>query len=427
MTGTTRSRARRALAVAAVLALGLLPACSGSEEPRPRVEPDVVREWVELTLGLAQTEGLSPPAAARLLAYATLALHEASLTQESLSASMASAIPYLGALPRPPARVSPAVAQVAAGAAVLRAMVPTTDAAGEVAHLRDGHLRSLPEQQEASVARGEAVARRVVERAAADGYETVVKMPYRITTAPGRWRPTPPGFGEPLEPHWGRLQPLLSPAVCPVDPPPPFDTTPGSEFRAQLDAVVETSRSLGDSARLTAQYWDDQPVFTATPPGHWMYIALAELQRASLDRPTAAGVVARVAMAMHDAMVSAWHWKFHYDVVRPVTVMRDGGDAVWTPYLNSPPFPEYPSGHSSVSMAAATVLTAFVDIDEFTDTANQEALGTTRQYPSFEAAAQEAGWSRVLGGIHYPSGNVGGQQVGRCAAARALSIGGSRR
>ena len=400
-----------------------LPRCGGSEERPARPQRDVVREWVKLGVDVAQGEGLSPPVAARLFAYLTLAVHEASLTPETASAAMAPRIQSLGGLHPPASALDAAAAQAAAGAVVLHSMVPGGDAAEQVDHLLAAHVAKDSKSQAPSIAHGEAVGRRIVERAASDGYEQILKTPYRITLASGRWRPTPPGFGDPLEPHWGTLQPLLSAEVCPIDPPPPFDMAPGSRFRAELDAVVEAGRAGGDSARLTAQYWDDQPVFTATPPGHWMAIALEEAKRASLDVIPTAALLARVAMAMHDSMVSAWHWKFHYDVVRPVTVMRDSGDSVWTPYLNSPPFPEYPSGHAAVSMAAATVLTEYIRIDGFTDTANQQSLGVARQYPSFEAAAQEAGWSRVLGGIHFPSGNVGGQRLGRCSAARAIAVG----
>jgi membrane-associated phospholipid phosphatase len=164
-------------------------------------------------------------------------------------------------------------------------------------------------------------------------------------------------------------------------------------------------------------------MLSRTPPGHWISIALAELNREGAGLSRQADVLARLGIAVADAFIACWHDKYAYRLVRPVTYIRRSFDPAWTPLLSTPPFPEYPSGHSTVSGASAEVLSALFGEDHaFEDrTPTSEGL-PPRRFASFRAAADEAGISRLYGGIHFRPAIESGLEQGRCVAAHALSL-----
>ena len=123
--------------------------------------------------------------------------------------------------------------------------------------------------------------------------------------------------------------------------------------------VYETGKNVTPEQRAIARFWSDDPMLSMTPPGHWMSIALQILERDNVGLDKSVDVLARLGIAMADAFIGCWHAKFVYDLVRPITYIRRVIDPKWEPILNTPPFPEYPSGHSTQSGAAAAVLTAF--------------------------------------------------------------------
>jgi membrane-associated phospholipid phosphatase len=154
-----------------------------------------------------------------------------------------------------------------------------------------------------------------------------------------------------------------------------------------------------------------------------MFIALdlLEQEKASLDRT--AEVLMRLGVAMADAFIGCWHAKFEYDLLRPVTYIRRVIDPKWEPLLITPPFPEYPSGHSTQSGAAAAVLTSIFGKDfSFTDRTHERDGLAPRSFPSFDAAAEEAGISRLYGGIHFRAAIDHGINQGRCIGQHAIAL-----
>lgn len=187
------------------------------------------------------------------------------------------------------------------------------------------------------------------------------------------------------------------------------------------------AKTLTPEKRTVALYWADQPAQTTTPPGHWTAILTGLLEGGGYGLDRAAEAYAKLGVALADSFIVCWRDKYHYNVPRPITYIQKVIDPTWnTPNLTdpvpTPPFPEYPSGHSVQSAAAATVLrTVFSDVP-FTDH-TQDALGfEPRPFPSFWAAAEEAAVSRLYGGIHFRAAAEQGLEQGRCVGERVNAL-----
>jgi membrane-associated phospholipid phosphatase len=135
----------------------------------------------------------------------------------------------------------------------------------------------------------------------------------------------------------------------------------------------------------------------------------------------AAWLMALTGVSLADAFIATWAYKFQWNVIRPRTFIRATMGATWEPAKPTPPFPEYMSGHSAVSAAAAATLTAVLGPVPFEDSTSVNIGHAVRKYRSFRAAADEAGISRIYGGIHYPSANIAGGDLGRCISSKILA------
>jgi hypothetical protein len=284
---------------------------------------------------------------------------------------------------------------------------------------------------ERSRAQGEAVAQHVLAWAATDGGAVVENMGFPmamdIDKAPGAWVPTSRIVQQqfPLLPAWGGNRPFAMPdgAACPLPPPPAYSEEPDSAFMREATEVLEIRRGITDEQRAIARFWSDDPMLSPTPPGHWISIATLALDAQGADIERRAEVMAKLSVALADAFIGCWHEKFRWNYVRPVTAIRAHLDPGFEPLLITPPFPEYPSGHSTQSAAAAEVLTdLFGDGFAFTDTTHDDDGLPARSFPSFRAAAEEAALSRLYGGIHFRSAIERGLEQGRCIGAHAAAL-----
>jgi hypothetical protein len=211
--------------------------------------------------------------------------------------------------------------------------------------------------------------------------------------------------------------------TCTLPPPTEYSEDPASAFYAEAMEVYTTSQSLTDEQKQIARFWSDDAMLSYTPPGHWIAIMTQVGAEKSLDLTAQVEALARMGVAMADAFIGCWSAKFQYDLVRPVSYIKKVIDPKWEPLLNTPPFPEYPSGHSTQSAAAASVLTAlFGEAYSFTDESPTPDGVPTRSFASFWAAADEAAISRLYGGIHFMPAIKNGQDQGRCIAAYAIAL-----
>lgn len=407
-----------------------------------RADPavDVLTAWYRLTLELVRhTPTYSPPVASRAFGYLGVVAWEAQVPARPGARSMAGQLNALPPLPpRDPgphdeaivlhAALSAAVAHFFAntGPTGQRAMAAMADRLGE--RLAQG---VDPETAARSAARGQAVAAHVIAWAATDGGEVVANMGFpldwTLRDAPDAWRPTSDIVQQqaPLLPDWRQNRPFAMAAgdTCPLPPPLPYSEEPGSRFRAEAEEVTAVAAALTPEQEVIARFWSDDPMLSPTPPGHWISIALDILDGQGADARTRAEVLMRLGVGMADAFIGCWDAKYTYDLIRPVTYIRRVLDPDWAPLLITPPFPEYPSGHSVLSGAAAAVLAAaFGDPFAFTDSTHADDGLAPRPFDSFRAAAEEAAISRLYGGIHFRAAVERGLDQGACIGAHAVAL-----
>jgi hypothetical protein len=207
---------------------------------------------------------------------------------------------------------------------------------------------------------------------------------------------------------------------CPIPDPPGYSIDSASALFRDARQVAETRRTLTPEQRAIAYYWADNAGESGTPVGHWISIASQMISERRLTAAQAARVMLSTSVAQADAFIAAWGYKYRYTLIRPRTYIRRVIDSSWEPLIPTPPFPEYPSAHSTQSAAAATVLASLVGDGAFDDSTGLSIGNPVRRFDSFQAAAAEAGMSRIFGGIHFPYGNTGGQTVGKCIGAKVL-------
>ena len=194
-----------------------------------------------------------------------------------------------------------------------------------------------------------------------------------------------------------------------------------SLFYQQALEVYETSQQLTTEQKEIALFWADEPSKTATPPGHWLSITTQVLESKNITLAFAAESYVKVSLAVADAFIACWKAKYDYNVLRPISYLQQEFNAQWQPLLNTPPFPEYPSGHSVQSAAAAVVLTDMFGELSFTDYTHT-AQGLQRSFASFHQAAAEAAISRLYGGIHFRAAIEHGLLQGRCVGEKVLTL-----
>jgi hypothetical protein len=240
---------------------------------------------------------------------------------------------------------------------------------------------------------------------------------YTPTDDPSTWVITREGQVA-VEPGWGAIRPLIleSPDVCDVQNDIPFSTDENSVFYAQAAEVMNVGNNLTDEQRLIAEYWIDTPGQSGTPAGHWIHIAEDMIRQDGYMLNRAAELYAMVGMTVMDSFIATWDYKYRFPQLRPLTYINTYIDPRWQTYLATPGFPEYPSGHSVVSGAAATILTSyFGGARAFSNeniTPNNGMV--TRTFTSFWGAATEAAISRMYGGIHFRAAIENGLDMGQC-------------
>ncbi|MEA2740530.1 MAG: large repetitive protein [Acetobacteraceae bacterium] len=380
--------------------------------PAGKVDPvgdDPVLVWNDLTNRAIQATSTDAFEASRALAIESIAVLD---TIKSIDGTPA----FLVSLPAP--RDIPVNVAVAAAAhSVLSHLFPSRravlDAALAAALLNEPAGPALAR----AIAFGDAVAEAVVMLRDEDG--SMASGASRAGIAPGEWRPTHPDFLPASHPQWATIHPFAlnrANQFRPAGPPAP-DTEAFGQARARV-ASLGAARSTTRTREQTeiAHYWSDA-IGTYAPAGHWNAIAADFVAPLRLGIAVEAELFTELNVAMADAGIAMADAKYTYRFWRPITAIRAGGertppDPDWTPLLSTPNHPSYVSGHSSFSGAAATVLTAWFGTHPFTFS-SASLPGVTRNFTSFQQAAEEAAASRVYGGIHYPFDNADGLATGR--------------
>ena len=405
------------------------PANAGMQPKTSAAAPSgLVAEFLtELTVRVSR-DRVAPTKASRLYANVAYAMFLASAPSDD------SLLKNLGDVPELPPRaesIDPAVAALAAGTSVARNIFLVAAARTTFGEFRDRILRMAAVNLSASaeyesISYGISIADAVVARTKIDGFEESKKVMAPDVKGPGIWVPTQPGYQPAIDPGWGAMMPFfVGTKKCSL-PSPPKSGDAQSPFQGAAEEVATVAKNLTEEQKSIARFWDDSRGRTGTPAGHWLEVALAAGLEKNVDAVTLIRVVAHMSMAVSDAFIVNFGEKYKHMVERPITVLQRS-DSEWSSYLPTPAFPEYPSGHSTISKTAADVLTSYFGEWTFTDPGyglTQESRSkfevTPRTFSSFDAAAKEASISRLYGGIHFTIGLTSGVTLGACVASKTL-------
>jgi hypothetical protein len=385
----------------------------------------------------------SPPVASRIYAYSSVAAYEAIIHQDSSYVSLAGQLHGLENSPQPEEGQEYCYT-LAATEAMLRVgkalIFSEEDLQGEYDKIMSDFKKTgIPDDVfERSITYGNAVAAHILNWSSGDNYKQSRSFPkYSISMNPATWRPTPPAYMDAIEPHWNKIRTFVMDSAAQFKPAPPtqFSLDKASTFFKEATEVYEVGKNLTDEQRDIAFFWDCNPfmmniqghVMFATkkisPGGHWINITRAVCTKAGKDAVFTAEAYARVSLSLVDGFISCWDEKYRSVLVRPETYINQYIDENWVPVLQTPPFPEYTSGHSVISNAASIALTKLMGENvAFMDSTEVEFGLTARSFKSFKEAAAEASISRLYGGIHYrPAVEVGasqGIQIGEFIASK---------
>ena len=400
-------------------------------------EPELFLSAMQNLTDIVVYDIFSPPVASRVYLYPTIAAYE--IIAQSFPeqyASLVGQVKDLASIPKPNNDlVNPHLSSLFAFSKVGKTLIFSEN---KMETFQEHFLNQLKEKDvprsviNASKEYGESVAKAILDWAAKDMYNQTRTYPkYTIREEDQFWKPTPPDYMDGIEPHWKEIRTMVLDSSNQFEPkaPLPFDLTEGSPFQKQLKQVFDIGKNLSEEQIEIAKFWDCNPYVThhrghamfatkkITPGGHWIGITAITTRLAGSSFEDTVNAYANVTIALFDAFISCWDEKWNTLVVRPETLINQYYDEEWLPLLQTPPFPEYTSGHSVISRAAAVTLTdLYGDNFSFTDTTEVAYGLPIRKYDSFLKASEEAAISRLYGGIHYmmaiEEGVAQGQAVG---------------
>ena len=380
----------------------------------------------------------SPPVASRVFVYPNIAAYEILAQNDSTYSSLKNQINHLGAIPSPnqTKKINYPLAALIAHIHLSKQLIFSE---AKIETHRDSLYNvweaKNPREFKESKAYGLEVAAYITDWMNKDNYAQTRTMPkFSVDSEDeGRWQPTPPSYMDGLEPHWNKIRSFVLESADQFKPAPPpkFSMNKNSDFYKELVEVYEISKEItkkGDTSEeiAIAQFWDCNPYVSVTrghlmfavkkitPGAHWIGITKIATKKGKADVNRTVFAYTKTSIAIADAFISCWDEKYRSNLVRPETLINTYFDDEWKPILQTPPFPEYSSGHSVVSGAASTVLTSiFGENFSFSDDTELPFGLPIRSYKSFKQAADEATISRMYGGIHYRSAVEVGVGQGR--------------
>ncbi len=364
----------------------------------------------------------SPPVASRIYAYPSLAAYEVMVKGNSEYQSLAGQLNDFSGIPAPQADVEYCypLAAVTAFLTVGQTLIFSEDSMRVFREkiMADFDAIGIPRAvKERSLAYGEEVAAAILAYSSGDNYKQTRTFPkYSITDNPAEWQPTPPSYMDGIEPSWNKIRPFVLDSSGQFSPAPPtaFSLEKDSKFYEEVMEVYTVMDENREEKIAIAKFWDCNPFVShttghvmfatkkITPGGHWMGIAMQAANYSDADFMKTTATYALTSIALVDAFISCWDEKYRSRLLRPETFINRYVDENWLPALQTPPFPEYTSGHSVISRAAAVTLTRlYGDNFAFADSVEVEFGLPVRSFKSFYAASEEAAVSRLYGGIHY--------------------------
>ena len=380
----------------------------------------------------------SPPVASRIYAYPNIAAFEIMAKKQGEYQSLSGQLTGFEGIPNPKdeATLNYELAALIAHMDLNRRLIFSEDRINTYRDSLYGVWRDMNEEVfETSKTYGLEVAEHVAAWMSLDNYSQTRTMPKFTVNSedPSRWQPTPPSYMDGIEPHWNKLRPFVidSASQFKPTPPPPFSMEQGTDFFNEVKEVYDISNEItakGDESEevAIAQFWDCNPYVSVTrghlmfatkkitPGAHWIGIAKIASNKTNADFAKTVYTYTKTSIAIADAFISCWDEKYRSSLIRPETLINEHIDDSWEPVLQTPPFPEYTSGHSVVSGAASEALTSIYGDNFAFDDDTEVPYGLpVRSFESFRKAADEAAISRMYGGIHYRTAVEIGVKQGR--------------
>lgn len=392
-------------------------------------------EWNKKLTQVVITDVLTPPVCSRVYAYTNVAAYEAFTAADSSYKSYAGKLNGLEKPPPPSGNRDQyyfPLSSIIAFTTVAQKVVFNAEAIGDmeaefIAGLDKYGIDEEVMQQ--SIDYGRIVGQHIIDWASKDGYLQRNALPgYIVTRESGRWEPTPPDYMDAIEPNWHSLRPFVLDSASQFRPAKPevFDSVVNSGYYKSALNVYQVLDSTDPEKVAIAKFWDCNPNISVTqghvmyfqqkisPAGHWMSIGAMACRKKEYTAIQTAEVLSKLAVTIADGFINCWEAKFHYNTIRPETVINRYINKDWRPILQTPPFPEYPSGHSVISGASATLLTnIFGDGFAYIDSTEVPFGLPPRSFKSFNDAAFEASMSRLYGGIHFLPSLTNGLEEGK--------------
>jgi len=362
----------------------------------------------------------SPPVASRIYSYPSIAAYEIFALSDQNMNSLQGQLTDLKAIPTTEKDYSPSIAAVHAFNIVGKQLIFSEAKMEEFQAKQDEKINAISAPSgliQNSKEYGNLVAQHILAWADKDNYKQTRSFPkYTVTQDEQTWKPTPPAYMAGIEPHWKEIRPYIIKSADQFTPerPTKFDMKKGSEFYKEVEEVYNVGKNINQEERIIASFWDCNPYVMnqkghamyatkkITPGGHWIGITRIACQKDKASMAKSAKAYALCSIALMDGFISCWDEKYRSNLIRPETLINEHIDSQWLPILQTPPFPEYTSGHSVISTAAAVALTSiFGNNFSYTDDVEVEYGLPQRDFESFFEASQEAAVSRLYGGIHY--------------------------
>ena len=414
--------------------------CAKKEAFVPVLQPSDMEMVIQQMTDVMIHDITNPPLAARFFAYSCLAAYEVVALNDPAFISLKGKLNEFPEIKRPAvtAEINKDIAALLAIYETAKVLQPSGKLMGELEQkwidslLNKGVSEEIMKQ---SLDFAKTVSVQILKYAKADRYNKISALPrYTPRNIEGTWYPTPPGYFPPVEPHFNTIRSftLETSDQFKPEPPIPFSADKKAPFYTLMEEIKNLS--LSQEQKEIAAFWDCNPfalfdnghllvgMKKISPGAHWMGIANIACVEAKVSFSKAVEVNTILAIGLMDGFQSCWDEKYRSNRIRPETAIRKYLDPRWTPFLQTPPFPEYLSGHSTISSVSAVILTHFFGKEfTYTDTVEERYGLKARTYSSFEQAAEEAGISRFYGGIHFMDAIENGQKQGQLVGKQVLN------
>ena len=416
---------KKVVSLAIVISGLVFPAVAQKAVQSKNKSLTLLTQWMDLQSRLVRnSSGIPHVAYSRHFCYTAIAVYESIVHGEDGYRSLAGQLIRLDQLPSPPKdEMCWSAGLNAAYAAMLRyfyASFSSCVASIDSMEKSQEQLQSRYSNETVIKSReyGKQIAATIIDWSKTDGSDNA--MSYNPQQGEGLWIPTPPSYTPASTPYWGGNRSLTKDLLTEENllRQPAYSTDPNSDFYKMANEVFTVSEHLTPEQKATAFYWDDSPNGSyKTVYGHWTSLLSGLVKQHDLPLIKAAEAFAKMTMSMYEAAILAWDGKYKYNVVRPVTYIQQHINNQWMPVIVTPPHPEFPAAHATLSNAAATALCSlFGDTCSVTDDSYIDIGLKERSYASLQDVAKEAGLSRLYGGIHYRYSIAQGAKLGERAA-----------